>query len=609
MRVTRRSVILAAIAAPVLLLAGWIGVAGRPGAPQALVLRLPADDPEAVPQPPPDGTRGPSALAFSRDGARLYVAEQDENDVAVLDTASRAVVAHIPSGGEQPTALALAADGNTLVVANTFSGVVAVLDIDKRSVRARIPLLGEPNAVALDGAGPAFVSLGQVDQVAVIDIAAARVTARIGVGRSPRTLLFLPDGTLLCANRIGGSISRIDAADCRETARIAMPATNLRGMALSADGRRLIVTGQQPHNDVPTDRPEGVWSNVLLSVRMSGLSASVERVIPLDAPGRGAADPCGVTLDAAGKTAFATLSGAHELIAVPLDAAPAPAVPLSRTHVGANPRAIALRPGAAEIWVGNHLGSSLTVVGRAPDGSKSDAPALMRLVDLGAPTPSPNRRLQGRFFFTSAHVVRGRRFSCDSCHPEGGTDGLSWKLAHVKEPPKVRNSRDLRGALLLTAPYGWTSREEDFEAFVEDEVTGLLKTRLLRHPEVHALWDLVNESPLPPNPYRGPDGSLTAQAQRGERLFSGEAGCTACHAGEMRGGTKRRAWIGTTTPGVLLDVPHLVGAYESAPYLHDGRAATLEEVFTKYNPQHRHGHADALTPAELADVLEFVREQ
>ena len=111
-----------------------------------------------------------------------------------------------------------------------------------------------------------------------------------------------------------------------------------------------------------------------------------------------------------------------------------------------------------------------------------------------------------------------------------------------------------------------------------------------------------------PNPYRNADGSMTPAARRGEALFTGQAGCIGCHVGEMRGGTKRHEWIGTTRPRVTLDVPHLVGAYESAPYLHDGRAATLEEIFTKYNPERRHGKADALNAAQLADLLEYVRE-
>jgi YVTN family beta-propeller protein len=625
MLLSKKIVLSTAMLAPAALLFGWMAVGGgaRPatGAP---VLHLPPDDPAALPQPAAGGTRGPSALAFSADGKRLFVAEQDENDVAVIDTTTGAPIAHIPSGGEQPAAIALAPDGRTLVVANVFSGTVGIVDIESHALRGQVALPGEPSGVAVAPSGIAYVSLGQLDQVAVLDIGKRKVFARIPVGRRPGALLLKPDGgTLLCANRIGGSISIIDAAADREIRRLALPATNIRGIALSPDGAYVYATGQQPHNDVPTDRPEGMWSNVMLSMWL-GFGCSADQVLPLDTPERGAADPCGIVVDASGDTAFITLSGTHELLRVPLRAGlpgASGAAPQRRVHVGANPKAIAFRPGGAELWVGNHLGNSMSVLaaGSAPvtptDSSSSGAsgdPAVdrptLRTIDLGVPTPSPNRRLKGRYLFTSAHIVRGRRFTCDSCHPDGNTDGLSWKLAHVKDPPDVRNTRDLRGGLLLTGPYGWTSREEDFEVFVEDEVSGLLKTRLLRHPEVHALWDLVNETPLPPNPYRGPDGALTESARRGEALFAGQAGCSACHVGEMRGGTSRHAWVGTTPPGLTLDVPHLVGAHESAPYLHDGRAATLEEVFSKYNPERRHGRADTLTPGQLGDLLEYVRE-
>ena len=68
------------------------------------------------------------------------------------------------------------------------------------------------------------------------------------------------------------------------------------------------------------------------------------------------------------------------------------------------------------------------------------------------------------------------------------------------------------------------------------------------------------------------------------------------------------AWLGTTPKGVDLDVPHLQGVYDSYPYLHDGRAATLEEIFERYNTDNLHGKAHLLTPEELKDLLEYVRE-
>jgi cytochrome c peroxidase len=54
------------------------------------------------------------------------------------------------------------------------------------------------------------------------------------------------------------------------------------------------------------------------------------------------------------------------------------------------------------------------------------------------------------------------------------------------------------------------------------------------------------------------------------------------------------------------DTPSLRGLRLTAPYLHDGRATTLEEIFTKYNLRHRHGQAHTLSPEELSDLLVFL---
>ena len=616
--------------------------------------------PKVLPLPAQGGTRGPSALLFRPDGSQIFVAEQDENDVAVLDSASGRPIAHLPSGGEQPTALAFSPDGRALIVANTFSGSIAIIDINKQTVRANIPCPGEPAGVAVTADGRAWISVSQLDQVAVVDIAQAKITQRIPVGHNPRVLALAPNGkTLVCANSLGGSLSLIDTATSTESRRIPLPAINLRGLAFTPDSSHLWITGQQPHNELSTTRPETLWSNVLCEVSLGGeketetaqsaiqdpKSKIQNHMLVLDLPEFGASDPCGLALDSKGETAYVALSGTHEVAVVPLEGksdqterqdtlngdanAPKsifksdggeidPNMPVfhlgnrvKRIYVGCNPRALALRPHSEEIWVGNHLGNSLTVLPAlhldTEAGKTTGESRTLRLVDLGKPSPSPNRRLKGRFFFASAHVSHGQFFSCESCHPNGGTDGLSWKFAHVKDGMDARNTKDLRGLLLLTGPYGWGGREEDFEVFVHDEVGGLLKTRKLQHPEVHALWDLVNETPLPPNPYRNVDGTLTVAARRGKTVFEGAGGCAHCHVGTMFGGTKKRENIGTTPKDVTIDVPHLAGAYDSAPYLHDGRAQTLQEIFTKYNPEHLHGNADSLTPEQLKDLLEYVK--
>ena len=62
----------------------------------------------------------------------------------------------------------------------------------------------------------------------------------------------------------------------------------------------------------------------------------------------------------------------------------------------------------------------------------------------------------------------------------------------------------------------------------------------------------------------------------------------------------------TDNPG-LLDTPQLTNIAITAPYLHDGSARTLEEIWTVYNPEDKHGRTNDLTKDELNDLIEYLR--
>ena len=57
------------------------------------------------------------------------------------------------------------------------------------------------------------------------------------------------------------------------------------------------------------------------------------------------------------------------------------------------------------------------------------------------------------------------------------------------------------------------------------------------------------------------------------------------------------------------DTPTLVEVWRTSPYLYDGRAATIEEVLTTYNPGDKHGVTSDLTEAEIKDLAEFILSQ
>lgn len=560
------------------------------------------------------GNRAPFELVFAPDGRRVYATEMAEGTVAVIDAATGAVQAHWSTGGERPAGLALSPDGSTLLVANSYSGSVAVLDTATGARRALIPIPGMPYnpAVAPDGKR-AFVSVSQLDQVAVVDLPTASVRARVSVGHRPRALALTPDGrTLAVANLSEGSVSVISTTTNppAEVSRVKLKGVNVRGLAVTADGGEAYVTAMPPFNRKATDDPREIWHNIVQAVTLNGAASGVAEDQWMDfvrTPGMddvlGSPDQYGIVVDRSATHAWMAVGGRDVLTRITIHDRNRNAIwPLSQveTPVGANPRGLALSPDGREVWVANHLGNSLTVV-------DAESARPIRTIALGAPSRvDPN--IAGEYLFGHSELTRSQRFTCASCHPDGMSDGLTWQFVHVHDGIDRRNSRDLRAGIGDTAPFRWSGAEKTLEGFVHSEVTGLLGGPTPSDAQTRALIGAVNGLQLPPNPYRAPDGTLTAEAQRGKLLFDAKAGCAGCHAGPKRGGTGISAWVGTTPEGQKLDVPHLAGVYDSAPYLHDGRAATLEEIFTRYNPGNRHGTAHLLTPQERAALFRYLRE-
>ncbi len=123
-------------------------------------------------------------------------------------------------------------------------------------------------------------------------------------------------------------------------------------------------------------------------------------------------------------------------------------------------------------------------------------------------------------------------------------------------------------------------------------------------PGALASWRLTI-TPVP-SPYLV-DGKPGPATLRGQQIFR-DAGCSACHSGSLYA-NGRLYDVGTglgadsTEP---FDTPTLVEVWRTAPYLHDGRAATIRDVLTTQNPNDRHGRTSKLTDEQITDLAEFV---
>jgi cytochrome c peroxidase len=115
---------------------------------------------------------------------------------------------------------------------------------------------------------------------------------------------------------------------------------------------------------------------------------------------------------------------------------------------------------------------------------------------------------------------------------------------------------------------------------------------------------------------RAAQPAMSPAAQRGERLFVGAAGCTACHAGANF--TDGR--FHSLAPPVAADrgafevtgreadegafrTPSLRNVALTGPYLHDGSAASLEEAIRRHGADRTGALAE---PQAVADMIAFL---
>jgi cytochrome c peroxidase len=207
-------------------------------------------------------------------------------------------------------------------------------------------------------------------------------------------------------------------------------------------------------------------------------------------------------------------------------------------------------------------------------------------------------------FFHDAQYCYQKWLSCSSCHPGGARpDGLNWDLML----DGVGNAKNTKSLLLAhqTPPTTATGARPNAEASVRAGYTNIQFAGRPEEDIVPVDAYLKSLRPLP-SPYLE-NGQLSAAAVRGKRIFE-RNGCPGCHSGPLytdlrlhRVGTGRGREKDTA-----FDTPTLIEVWRTAPYLHDGRAATLQDVFTAPGRLPPHGLASRLKPAEIQDLVAFI---
>lgn len=152
------------------------------------------------------GTRYPAGLAVSPDGARLYVAENVADSLALIDVGGKRVLRRLPTG-HLPYAVAVSPDGR-IYVSNWGEETVSVFRDSAGTLydRGRIEVGRHPSALLLNRDGSRlFVTCASTDRVAVVDTRRRHVVTELldpplggpAEGSTPNALALSDGGTRL----------------------------------------------------------------------------------------------------------------------------------------------------------------------------------------------------------------------------------------------------------------------------------------------------------------------------------------------------------------------------------------------------------------------------
>jgi DNA-binding beta-propeller fold protein YncE len=601
-----------------------------------------------------------SSIVLDAERRVVWSVNPDNDSVSAYDESALVRLREVPVGKE-PHALAQAPDG-TLWVVSQGSDEIVVLGRDAGDEQARIalPYASQPRAIAFGPAGVAYVTLFATGKLVEIDAATRQVTREVAVGPTPAGVSVAADGRIFITRFISpvehGEVWVVSPQTLAVTRTIELPfdpgpdtESSGRGVpnyvasvVISPDGTQAWVsakkdnTARGPKRDGQPMNSDNFVRAIVCTIDLAAEAEVLEKRIDID----NRSLPVSVAFSPVGDYAY-ILAQASNWIGI-TDAYTG--LNLSGIkEVGNAPDGLVLAPDG-RLFVNAFLSREVIVYDLTLSLTSVDHQAplpLAKIRSIDAERLAPEVLFGKQVFFNAAdrRMSGDGYMACVSCHFGGTSDGRVWDFTDRGEG--LRNTKALvgiRGALGSGALH-WTANFDeiqDFERDIRDSFGGFgfmpdaewlarqgntfgIPSRGVS-AELDALSAYVTSlDQVARSPFRNADGSFTESALRGRRTFLA-AGCADCHGAPDftdSGPTGTPHDVGTLLPTsgfrlggplVGIDTPGLKGLWQSAPYLHDGRAATLGEIFTTYITNDKMGVTSTLLPAELDDMVRYLHE-
>jgi len=587
----------------------------------------------------------PYNLAVSEDGSRLYVVGQESNELVVVDPHTRKVLQKVPVG-QHPHTVALSRDGKWAYVSNQWSDNIYKIALETLQVVDTLSGGSGPSGMVFSADGESLYCVNSYSSdISVFELATMQERRRLKAGNNPVCAAITPDGSeIYVSSRRSVPVEYLtppmtemtvtSTKDHRVSDRkMWKNAYIMENVRVTPSGDLVIATLIRPKNLIPAVQVERGWmmtQGIGIIDRHNG-----ERMVQLllDDPNAFYADPFGLVISPDGKRAYVSHAGVNKVSVVDLDEVRgllrestdeqltnyanhlgiSDRFVIGRISTGANPKGMALSPDGSQLFVAERLNDHISVF-----DTKSLEP--IGSIDLEGPRRITVLR-HGRQVLNNAKGTFQNQYACYTCHPDAHEDGLIYNMAGKDMGRNIVNVQTLRDIGNIP-PFKWNGKNQTI--YKQDGMrfsTILTRTEAFTYDELDALVAYISVGiQNPPNLRYNPRGELTEAQQRGKAIFYRthdnygneipEANrCYTCHPPPYFTNLQMTdvGTLGDMDDSTKFDVPQLNNIYESPPYLHDGKAYTLEEIWTKFNPDDQHGVANDMLKNELNDLVEYLK--
>lgn len=549
------------------------------------------------------------------DKGEILITEKGRNRISIFSPDGKTLLRTIPVD-ESPTGILLDAD-KAYVTTNAATGHLQIISLET----------GKQETAIATGSGACYPIFGPdkkhiyvcnqfQNTVSEVDPAIHQVIRSVKVLREPKSALFSKDGEYLFVTNflpaqradvdyVAACVSVIRMSDFTKVKdiQLANGSNALRGICMTPDGKYIYISHNLGRFTVPTSQLQQGWMNTSAFSIIDVAKQEFIGAVVVDEPERGAAGIWSIVCN--DETLFITHSGTHEISVINHKAMLDKFLNYPNKSMldydlrflyglrkrilleGNGPRKMIMENG--KLYIPTYFADILNIV---------DA----QTCEIATANLNPDREESAenkgeRYFNDASHCFQNWQ-SCNGCHPgDARTDGMNWDLMN----DGVGNSKNCKSLLFShpTPPSMISGIRETAEWAVR---AGFKFIQFFDITEKDAVCvDAYLKSLRPvPSPYLV-DGELSDLAKEGRKIFE-KLNCTECHSGPYYTDLKMHRIGEDIEFEKGWDTPTLREVWRTAPYLFDGRAATMEEVFEI----HKHGIDKKVSKKEIKALTEYV---